>query len=52
MISKETIKDFQKVVQDELGVILNEKESKDTLNGLVGYFDLLLKIDHRVTLKN
>ena len=47
MISQETVKEFQSVVEAELGIALDEKDSAEILNNLVGYFDLLAKIDHR-----
>lgn len=47
MVSEETIKEFQEVAETEYGVIWNESEAEEVLLGLVGYFDLLAKIDHR-----
>lgn len=47
MISNETVKEFQSVVELELGTVLDEKEATEILANLVGYFDLLAKIDHR-----
>lgn len=48
MISKSTIKEFQKVVKTETGVDLNKQEAQKVLTDLVGYFDLLSQIDHRI----
>lgn len=47
MISDNTYKKFQEAVKDELGKEMDDKETKEVLNGLVGYFDLLMKIHHR-----
>lgn len=47
MISDNTYKKFQEAVKDEFGKEMSDKETKEVLNGLVGYFDLLMKIHHR-----
>ncbi len=47
MISQETIKEFQQTVQEELGHELDDSTSQRVLLGLVDFFDLLAKIDHR-----
>ncbi len=47
MITNATIKEFQKVAEEELGVLLDDKEALKVLTDLVGYFDLLAKISHR-----
>lgn len=47
MISDVTIKKFQEVIQEEFGVVLDEKDAREILANWVGYFDLLAKIDHR-----
>lgn len=47
MISDDTYKKFQEAVKKEQGKDLTDKEAKEILNGLVGYFDLLMKIYHR-----
>lgn len=47
MISDDTYKKFQQAVKDEFGKEMDEKETKEVLNNLVGYFDLLMKIHHR-----
>lgn len=49
MISDETIKEFQDAVKDEYGLDLTFKEASDILLGLVNFYDLLAKIDHRDT---
>lgn len=48
MISDDTYKKFQEAVKKEQGKDLTDKEAKEILNGLVGYFDLLMKIHHRI----
>jgi len=47
MINPETTKEFQKTVEDEFGVILSDSDALKILLDLVGYFDLLAKIDSR-----
>lgn len=47
MISDDTYKKFQQAVKKEMGKEMDDKETKEVLNGLVGYFDLLMKIHHR-----
>jgi hypothetical protein len=47
MIRDETIKEFQKVVEDEYNVQLTYEEAISILKNWVDYFDLLSKIDHR-----
>lgn len=47
MISDDTYKKFQEAVKKEQGKDLTDKEAREILNGMVGYFDLLMKIHHR-----
>lgn len=47
MISDNTYKAFQKAVKEEYGKEMTDAETKEVLNGLVGYFDLIAKIHHR-----
>jgi hypothetical protein len=47
MISNETVKEFQTVIEQEFDVVLNEKDAIEILQNWVDYFDLLAKIDHR-----
>ena len=47
MISDDTYKKFQEAVEKEHGKKMTMAETKEVLNGLVGYFDLLMKIYHR-----
>jgi hypothetical protein len=52
VISNATIKDFQQVISSEYNITINEKEAGEILTNLVGYFDLLAKIDHREQSEN
>lgn len=47
MISNATVKEFQEVIEQEFGVILDEVDANEILLNWVDYFDLLAKIDHR-----
>lgn len=47
MISPETIKQFQEVAESEFGFFLDETEALEVLSNLVGFFDLLAKINVR-----
>lgn len=47
MISNETVKEFQTVLEQEFDVVLNEQDAIEILRNWVDYFDLLAKIDHR-----
>jgi hypothetical protein len=46
-ISNATITKFQEVINEEFGVLLDEKNAREILANWVGYFDMLAKIDHR-----
>jgi len=47
-ISEETIKRFQKIFEKDYGRELSKKEAYEAAYNLLGFFDLLLKIDRRV----
>ncbi len=47
-ISEETIKRFQETFKKEYGRKLSKKEASEATYNLLGFFDLLLKIDRRV----
>jgi hypothetical protein len=47
MISEITIKEFQQVVAEDYGRELSFQEARKILTDMVGYFDLLAKIDFR-----
>lgn len=51
MISEITIKDFQQAVSEDYGKEISLQEAKEILTGMVGYFDLLAKIDFRRKMK-
>jgi len=46
-ISEETIKRFQKIFEEDYGRKLSKKEAFDAAYNLLGFFDLLFKIDRR-----
>ena len=46
-ISEKRIIELQKIFKEEYGKKLSFAEAKEVSNNLVGYFDLLLKIDRR-----
>lgn len=48
MISPETYKGFQDAVKEEYGTTLTESETKEILDGLVGYFGALVEIDAKI----
>lgn len=45
--SKELILELQEIIRDEYGRELSFAEATEAANNLVGFFDLLLKIDVR-----
>jgi hypothetical protein len=52
VISDATIKSFQEVIKSEYQIVVDEKDAKEILTNLVGYFDLLAKINHRTQSEN
>jgi len=48
-ISEETIKEFQEIFEKDYGRKLNKKEDFEAIHNLLGFFDLLLKIDMRIS---
>lgn len=46
-LSKNRILEFQKIFKEEYGKELSFAEASEAANNLVGFFDLLLKIDAR-----
>jgi hypothetical protein len=46
-ISEETIKEFQEIFEKDYGRKLSKKEAFEAAHNLLGFFDLLLKIDTR-----
>lgn len=46
-ISEETIQRFQKIFEKDYGRKLTKKEALETAYNLLGFFDLLLKVDRR-----
>lgn len=51
-ISKERILELQKITKEEYGKELTFTEGTEAVNNLVGFFDLLLKIDRRINPQN
>ena len=47
-ISKETVIELKKIVRESYGKELSDTEAWEIARGLVGYFDLLAKIHHRI----
>ena len=47
-ISEETVKRFQEIFEKDYGKKLSKKEAFEAAYNLLGFFDLLLKIDKRV----
>lgn len=48
MISKVTITEFQEAIKEDYGKDISLEEAESILNGLVGYFDVLAKINHNI----
>ena len=46
-ITDKTIQEFRDVVKEEYGTEMSQEEASETLSQLVGYFNLLHKIDTR-----
>ena len=51
VITDATIKSFQQVIKIEYQIVLDEKDAREILTNLVGYFDMLAKINHRIQSK-
>jgi len=47
MISKALLKELDQILREEFSLNLNKQELSQFASSLVGYFDLLLKIDWR-----
>ncbi|MEK9207210.1 MAG: hypothetical protein AAB922_01930 [Patescibacteria group bacterium] len=46
-LSRETIEEFRVIFKKEYGVEYTDQEAWEATHNLIGFFDLLLKIDHR-----
>lgn len=46
-LSRETIEEFRAIFKQEYEVEYTDKEAWEAAHNLVGFFDLLLKIDQR-----
>lgn len=49
MVSATLVKKFKEAVKQDFGKDLTVAEADQILNGLVGYFDLLARLRHRIT---
>ena len=47
-ISEETVKRFQEIFEKDYGKKLSKKEAFEAAYNLLGFFDLLLRVDRRV----
>jgi hypothetical protein len=47
-LSPETVQDFKKMFKEEYGVEYSDAEAWEAAHNLVGFFDLLLKVDRRI----
>jgi len=48
MVTEETTKEFQDALREEYGKSVSIQEASIILNDLVGYFDILAKINHNL----
>jgi len=48
MINKKLVQELQAIIKEEYGRELNFNEASEIANGLVEYFDLLAKVNHRI----
>ena len=46
-LSKKTVEEFREIFKKEYGVEYSDQEAWEAAHNFVGFFDLLLKIDHR-----
>ena len=51
MLSPKLIVEFKQIMKEEYGVELNDMDAHRAATNLVGYFDLLLKIEYESRLK-
>ena len=47
MVGEELLKELQKIIAEDYGRDLDMSEISEIGNGLVGYFDLLAKINYK-----
>ncbi len=47
MLSKETIKQFQKIYKEELKKEIDEKNASEAARRLLGFFEIISKIKNR-----
>ena len=46
-LSKETIEELRQIIHEDYGKELSDQETYEVATGLVGYFDLLAKLDSK-----
>ncbi|MEK7070876.1 MAG: hypothetical protein AAB966_03650 [Patescibacteria group bacterium] len=46
-LSKETIRDFQRIIEKEYGVKYTDEEAREAAENLVGFFEILMKADYK-----
>jgi hypothetical protein len=51
-VSRELILELQTIIFEEYGRKLSLRQTSEIANGLVGYFDLLAKVDYRIKHEN
>jgi len=51
MISKKSIEELQLILKEEFYKDVSFEEAAEIASGLVGYFDLLAKLHHRIQKK-
>ena len=47
MLSEKSIQKFKKIFKEDYGVEYSDEEAREAAENLVGFFDLLYKIDKR-----
>ena len=47
MLSEKSIQKFKKIFKEDYGVEYSDEEAREASENLVGFFDLLYKIDKR-----
>jgi len=48
MVSEELVRELQIIIFEEYGKKVTFRQASEIANGLVGYFDLLAKVDYRI----
>lgn len=45
-LSRETVEDFRRIIKEEYGVEYNDADAWEAAHNLVGFFDLLMRLDY------